>query len=404
MDVFEDTLKRIASIAEKGGFGREVKILLKPKREHIKDLLLGKKSFKAFRVQYNDARGPTKGGIRFHPGVSLEEVRALALWMTLKCAVVDIPYGGAKGGVAVDPKKLKPSELEELSRKYVQAFHEHMGPEKDIPAPDVYTDSQVMAWMLDEYEKINHGHYPAFITGKPLELGGSKVRDYSTAMGAFYVLREFAKMNNMKPQNTRVAIQGFGNAGSNLAKILHNEGYAIVAVSDSKGGIYDNNGIDIPLLIEYKQKKGRVDGFKGTEISNEDLIEAGCDVLIPAAMENQITKENACSVKASVILEVANGPVTSEADKILDSGGVTILPDVLANAGGVVVSYFEWVQNNMGYYWSEKEVLDKLEEKMARAFEEVDKMAKEKGTSYRNASYILGMKRILDAEKLRGNP
>ncbi len=403
MNIFEDTLKRIENLGKIGDFNKkQLQIFSKPKREHYSELVIGDMKFPAFRIQYNDARGPTKGGIRYHPDVSLDEVRALALWMSLKCAVVDIPYGGAKGGVKVNPKQLSQEELEEISRQYVRAFHEEMGPEKDIPAPDVYTTPQIMAWMLDEFEKIKGGHYPGFITGKPLELGGSKGRDKATAMGAYYVLREYVKSNKIDSRIMKIVIQGFGNAGMHISKILFDEGYKIIAISDSKGGVYDKKGLNIPKLIEYKKKKRKVSGFT-KDIKNNDLLELECDVLVPAALENQITKENAGSIKAKIILEVANGPITSDADEILEIGDKIVLPDVLVNAGGVTTSYFEWVQNNTGYYWEEEEVLDKLDKKMTKSFYEIDKKVKEKDISYRDAAYIIAIERILKSEKLRGN-
>lgn len=409
MNVFEQTIERIKELAKIGGFSeKEVSLLKKPKRVIDRNLQIQMdnksiKTFQAYRVQYNDALGPTKGGIRFHPNVTLDEVKALALWMALKCAVVGIPYGGAKGGVIVNPKELSERELEQLSRAYVRAMHEYIGPTKDIPAPDVYTTPQIMAWMMDEFEEIKGEHAPGVITGKPVELGGSKVRDYATAMGGAYVLRQVIDEQGMNPFETKVAVQGFGNAGSHFAKILHEWGYKVIAVSDSKGGIYDKNGFDVPKLIEHKNKKDIVQGFGCKNISNEELLTIECDVLVPAALENQITKDNADKVKAKIVLELANGPTTLEADKILDNKGIVVVPDVLANAGGVTVSYFEWVQNNMGYYWEEKDILEKLDKIMANAFKEVHGIVKELDTSYRNAAYVLALKKIFQAERLRGN-
>ncbi|MDK2849881.1 MAG: glutamate dehydrogenase [Candidatus Woesearchaeota archaeon] len=356
--------------------------------------------FEGYRVQYNDARGPTKGGIRFHPKVDLNEVKALAFWMTIKNAVVDLPYGGAKGGVAINPKELSERELEQVSRNFIKEIHPFVGPNKDIPAPDVYTNDQIMAWMLDEFEKINAGSYPGMITGKPLDIGGSKGRAYSTALGGVFVLEEALKEFNV---GKRVAIQGFGNAGANMAKFLHDKGFKIIAVSDSKGGIYNKNGLDIEKVIEIKQKTGSVVNYSDAKkITNEEVLELETDILIPAALENQITKENADKIKAKIIAELANGPVSFEADEILSKKGTIIIPDVLFNAGGVTVSYFEWVQNLYGYYWSEDEVNQRLKEKMTTAFNELLKIHDKYNCNLRDAAYILAMQRVLEAEKKRG--
>ena len=385
----------------------EMQVLLNPKRVLQVNFPVkmdnGKvKRFQGYRVQFNDARGPTKGGIRFHPQVDLSEVKSLAFWMALKCAVVDIPYGGGKGGVEVNPKELSNNELENLSRGFIKAIHEMVGPTIDVPAPDVYTTPQIMAWMLDEYEKIKGEHLPGLITGKPLELGGSQGRGTATAQGGAYTLRELMKIKSMEPVSTSVAIQGFGNAGSFMAKILDNWGYKIVAVSDSKGAIYDKDGMDVAKLLEYKATEGSVKGF-AEDISNSELLELDVDVFVPAALENQITKDNAANIKAKIIVELANGPTTPEADTILEENNIVLIPDILANAGGVTVSYFEWVQNNLGYYWTEEEVLEKLEKIMVRSFNDTYKTSEKHSTSMRNAAYILAIDRILTAEKLRGN-
>ncbi len=403
MNVFEDTLKRIDEIGKKGGFKEEeIAVFKEPKKVIEKKLSVDGKEYQAYRVQYNDARGPTKGGIRYHPNVTLDEVKALSLWMSLKCAVVGIPFGGAKGGIALNVKEMTPEEVEKVSRAFIQAIHEDIGPEKDIPAPDVYTTPQVMAWMMDEYEKIKGKHIPGVITGKPIELGGSKGRGFSTAMGGAYVLRQLLQKKGMYPEETKIAIQGFGNAGMHLARILQDWDYKIIAVSDSKGGIHAENGLDIFKVIKHKKDKGTVVGAEGKEVTNKEILELECDVLVPAALENQITDKNADKIKAKIILELANGPTTPEADKILASKGVIVLPDILANAGGVTVSYFEWVQNNMGYYWDEEEVLNKLDRIMIKAFEDVDKVVEDRKFTYRDAAYVLAMQRIIDAEKLRG--
>lgn len=361
------------------------------------------KIFTGYRIQFNDARGPTKGGIRFHPQVDLEEIKTLSFLMTLKCAVTGLPFGGAKGGIVVEPKKISKGELERVSREYIRQLYRFIGPQTDIPAPDVNTDSQIMAWMLDEFEKISGMHAPGVITGKPLELGGSLVRDISTSLGAFFVLKEATKEAKLKPSNTNIAVQGFGNAGMNIAKILHEQGYNIIAVSDSKSGIFDKKGLDIPKVIEHKEKTDALSGFKGTkEITNEELLELECDILIPAALEDQITRKNADNVQAKIIMEVANSPITAEADTILEKRKITVIPDILANAGGVVVSYFEWVQNSMNYYWSREEVTKKLEDCMINSTREVIKTTKEFKCTIRDAAYILAVNKVLNAERLRG--
>ncbi|MBI2653618.1 Glu/Leu/Phe/Val dehydrogenase [Candidatus Woesearchaeota archaeon] len=360
--------------------------------------------FTGYRVQFNDARGPTKGGIRFHPDVNLEEIKTLAFLMTLKCTVVNLPYGGAKGGVMIEPKRFSEAEIERISRGYIREIKDFIGPDIDIPAPDVNTDSRIMAWMLDEYEKIKGRHVPGVITGKPVALHGSKAREFSTSMGGAYVLGEMAGALNLKPAKTSVAVQGFGNVGMNIARILHEWGYKVVAVSDSKNGIYNANGLDIKDVIAHKEKTGQVAKFKGAkDISNEELLELKTDVLVPAALENQITKKNANNIKAKLILEMANGPVTTEADDILLKKDIMVVPDILANAGGVVVSYFEWVQNSMNFYWSENEVLDKLKTYMTNAVKDMSKVCGEFNCDMRKALYINSIRKILEAERLRGN-
>ena len=359
------------------------------------------KLFTGYRVQYNNALGPTKGGIRFHPEVNFEEVKTLAFLMSLKCAVLGLPYGGAKGAVQVNPKELSKKELERLSRAYIREIYAILGPKTDIPAPDVYTNAEIMGWMLDEYERIVGRKEPAAITGKPLCKGGSKGRDIATPQGGIYVLKEALKA--LKSKDPMVVIQGFGNVGMGAAKILYDEGYKIIGISDSNSGVYDENGIDIVKLIKHKDKTGKVSGFKGKEISNKELLELDCDVLIPAALESQIHKDNAANIKAKVVLELANAPVTPEADDILFKKRIAVVPDILANAGGVVVSYFEWVQNLDDKYWSLEEVLDKLNKKMVKAFNDVYKKAKKMKTTMRKAAYKLAIDKIMEAEKKRGN-
>ncbi|MBW2976451.1 Glu/Leu/Phe/Val dehydrogenase [Candidatus Woesearchaeota archaeon] len=361
------------------------------------------KIFTGYRIQFNDALGPTKGGIRFHHEVDLEEVKTLAFLMALKCAVVNLPFGGAKGGIVVDAKKLSQGELERLSRAYVRESYRFLGPEVDIPAPDVNTTPQIMAWMLNEYEKIIGKHAPGFITGKPVEIGGSLVRNISTALGGYFVLKEVLKNRNLDMKDMKVAVQGFGNAGMNIAKMLYEDKCKIVAVSDSRTGIYNEKGLDIEEVAKHKASKKSLEGFKGAkEITNNELLELECDVLVPAALGDQITKENADKVKARVILELANHPISAEADTILDKKKVVVIPDILANAGGVAVSYLEWVQNSTNYYWTEKEVTKKLEDCMMTAAKQVEKACQENECSMRDASYILSANKILEAERLRG--
>lgn len=356
----------------------------------------------AYRVQYNTARGPAKGGIRFHHQVTEDEVKALSFWMAMKNAVVGIPFGGGKGGVIINPKELSTKELEQLSRKYIRAMHKDLGVDKDIPAPDVYTTPQVMAWMMDEYETITGESQPGMITGKPIELGGSQGRGYSTAMGGAYIVREIAKIKGLTPKDTTIAIQGFGNAGQHMARLLARWGYRIVAVSDSKTAIHDQKGIDIATASEYKERTKSLAGYDAKQITNEELLKLPVDILVPAALENQITKENAEEIKAKIIVELANGPTTPEADEILHRKSVTIIPDILANAGGVTVSYFEWVQNRQQYYWSETEVLEKLEKIMVEAFHSVHDIAEEKHVSHRTAAFMLAIRRIKAAQTMRG--
>lgn len=359
--------------------------------------------FKGYRVQYNDARGPTKGGIRFHPQVDLEEVKALAFWMTIKNAVVAVPYGGGKGGVTIDKKKYNDGEGERISRGFIKAMHDVLGPNKDIPAPDVYTNPQIMGWMMDEYEAIKAEHLPGMITGKPLSLGGSQGRSYSTAMGGAYVLKEAIELMDVDPLKATVAVQGFGNAGIHIARILDEWEYNVVAISDSSTALYDEKGLDIKRLIKHKQSGERLDTYKDAKrLTNEELLGLKVDVLVPAALENQIHEENAADVRAKIILELANGPVTPEADTILNDNGVVVIPDVLANAGGVVVSYFEWTQNKQGLHWEEQDVLERLEQVMVNSFKRTHEIVKEKDIGYRDAAFALALRRIIGAAKDRG--
>ena len=362
------------------------------------------KVFQGFRVRYNNARGPAKGGIRFHPDETLSTVKALSAWMTWKTAITNLPLGGGKGGVICDPKKMSQAELERLSRGYVRAAYDFIGPEIDVPAPDVYTTPQIMAWMMDEYEKIARHSAPGVITGKPLENGGSLGRGDATARGGMYVLEEAAKSIALDLSKVKVAIQGFGNAGQYAMKLVAEMFKSkVVAISDTKGGIYLESGLDYDKVMEHKKKTGSVANFPGSKnISNEELLELPVEVLIPAAIENQIRADNASKIKAKIILELANGPTTPEADEILFKNKVMVLPDFLANSGGVTVSYFEWVQNQGGYYWTEQEVYDRLRLKMNQATHDVLFTAKSNNVDNRTAAYMVSVKRVADAMKLRG--
>jgi len=410
LNPFKIAQAQLDKAAEKLGMDEEMHAFL---REPMRELCVSipvkmddgaTKIFKGFRVQYNDARGPTKGGIRFHPEETIDTVRALAAWMTWKCAVADIPYGGSKGGIICNPKEMSRGEIERLSRAYVRAIGRFIGPEKDIPAPDVYTNPQIMAWMMDEYSKLMGYNVPGVITGKPIPVGGSLGRGDATARGAVYTIREAAKVIDLDLKGATVAIQGYGNAGSFGAILMKKlMGCKIVAVSDSKGGIYNSNGIDPKEAFEHKRKMGSVIGFEGTEnITNKELLELDVDILMAAALESQITRENADRIKAKLIVEVANGPTTPEADEILYKNGKFIIPDFLCNAGGVTVSYFEWVQNTYGYYWTEEEVHKKLDEKVIKAFHDVYEMAKKKNVDNRTAAYMVAVNRVSEAVKIRG--
>ncbi len=362
------------------------------------------KVFIGYRSQYNNVLGPYKGGIRYHSNVNLDEVKALSFWMMVKCATVNIPMGGGKGGIIVNPKEMSEEELEKLSRGYVKKLWRNLGSDKDIPAPDVYTTPQIMGWMRDEYEKLVGHVDPGIITGKTIEDGGSEGRSYSTAQGGVYCTRELSKKLNLKPEETTVAIQGFGNAGSHMAKILSGMGFQIVAVSDSKGGVKRKEGrgkgFDISRLEEHKKVNGSVVDFEGGEnISNDEILELDVDILVPAALENVITKENAGNIKAKAIIELANGPTTPGADEILKEKNIIVVPDVLANAGGVTVSYFEWDQNVKGEHWSEEDVLERLEKIMVTAFDEVWETKEKYNIDMRTAAFVKAIERV--AEKMQ---
>ncbi|MGG1634071.1 Glu/Leu/Phe/Val dehydrogenase [Paenibacillus sp. FSL K6-3182] len=358
--------------------------------------------FEGYRSQHNDAIGPTKGGIRFHPDVTLDEVKALSMWMSFKCGVVGLPYGGGKGGVICDPHLLSKGELERVSRAFMEAIADFVGPDKDIPAPDVYTTPQIMGWMMDTYSRLKGVNSPGVITGKPLILGGSQGRNEATAQGCVYTILAALQDKNIPIENATAAIQGYGNAGRIAARLLSEAGIKVVAVSDSRGGIYDPNGLDIEQISILKDTTSIREYGEKYYISNEDLLELDVDVLVPAALENVITAKNADRIKAKIVAEAANGPTTPEADRVLWSHGITVIPDVLANAGGVTVSYFEWVQNLANYYWSEAEVLEKLETNMILSYVAVRDLAKEHDTDLRTAAYMISIKRIAAAMEARG--
>ena len=359
--------------------------------------------FEGHRVTHNIARGPSKGGIRYHPDVTLDEVKALAMWMTWKCALMGIPFGGAKGGVVCNPKSMSRFELERMTRRYTSEIINEIGPERDIPAPDVGTDAQVMAWIFDTYS-MNKGHSVlGVVTGKPVQIGGSLGRVEATSRGALYCVREALRKQGTRTEDTRVAIQGFGNVGSYLARFLAEDGARVVAISDSSGGLYNPNGIDVAAAFAHKAETGSLAGLKGADpISNDDLLLVDCDVLAPCALEQVIREDNAALVKAKIVVEGANGPTTPAADSILEERGVLVLPDVLANAGGVVVSYFEWVQGLQEYFWKETEVNAKLNDITTRAFHETWNTHEQRGTSLRLASYGLAVQRVAEATNTRG--
>ncbi|MEP9405655.1 Glu/Leu/Phe/Val dehydrogenase [Peribacillus frigoritolerans] len=360
------------------------------------------KIFTGYRAQHNDAVGPTKGGIRFHPEVDEEEVKALSMWMSLKCGIVNLPYGGGKGGIICDPRQMSIGELERLSRGYVRAISQIVGPTKDIPAPDVYTNSQIMAWMMDEYSRIREHDSPGFITGKPLVLGGSHGREKATAQGVTICIEEAAKRKGIELKGARIIVQGFGNAGSFLAKFMHDAGAKVIGISDAYGAIYKPEGLDIDYLLDKRDSFGTVTTLFDHTITNQELLEQDCDILVPAAISNQITKENAHLIKAQIVVEAANGPTTLEATKILTERNVLLVPDVLASSGGVTVSYFEWVQNNQGYYWEDEEVQTKLKALLVNSFNQIYEMSETRKVDMRLAAYMVGVRKMAEASIFRG--
>jgi len=359
--------------------------------------------YTGYRVQHSLARGPSKGGIRYHPDITIDEMRALAMWMTWKCATVNIPFGGAKGGVVVDPKQLSLLELEHLTRRYTTEIALLIGPETDIPAPDVNTNPQVMAWMMDTYSMHKGYTVTGVVTGKPVNIGGAEGRSEATARGVQYVVREAAKLQNLNLNRAKIAIQGFGNAGAVSARLLAQDGATIVAASDSQGGVYNPKGLDVRSMLAFKQEHGTLVGFPhGEFVNNQDILELPCEVLIPAALENQLDGHNAGRVKARIVAEAANGPTNLAADRILQANGVFVIPDILANAGGVTVSYFEWVQDLQSFFWSEEETNKRLHQIMTRAFYEVLNISQERKVDMRTAAYILAVGRVAEATKTRG--
>lgn len=408
--MLDQALTRLDEAARHLDLDADVLEKLKYPRETTKVRLMirmddgSRKSFMAWRCRYDDTRGPTKGGIRFHPDATMEEVETLAFWMTFKCAVMGLPYGGGKGAVQVDPHTLSKAELERLSRAYVQAFSKIIGPDRDIPAPDVYTNSMIMGWMADEYASIVGEATPAIITGKPIALGGSLGRDDATARGGYYLVKRLAQKLDLN-EGARVAIQGFGNAGQHIARLLGADGYKIVAVSDSRGAIYRASGIDIETLMTAK-KQGSVTALAGTDgisaLPAEELVSVDCDLLIPAALEDMIHEDNAAGVKARVVLELANGPITPEADEILAAKNTIVLPDILANAGGVTVSYFEWVQNRQGFYWPVEDVHARLKTMMECEGDAVWALSQDKRISLRSAAYVHALSRLAGAIEAHG--
>ena len=359
--------------------------------------------FNGCRVQHWDVMGPFKGGLRYHPNVTLDEVTALAMWMTWKCAVIGLPYGGAKGGIQCNPKAMSKGELERLTRRYVSLIFDYLGPHRDIPAPDVYTDAQTMAWIMDTYSQLKGYSVPESVTGKPIEIGGSEGRVCATALGVAFCVREAAKILNLKLKDATVAVQGYGSVGYNAASIMHDMGCKIIAVSDSSGGIRCPDGLNPYDVRVHKSKTGSVINYKDcANITNTELLQTECDILIPAALENQITKDNADKIRAKIVAEGANGPTTPEADKTLHEKGIRLIPDILANSGGVTVSYFEWVQNLTREHWTLKEVNTKLEDKMIKAFDDVYKLSKKEESDMRTAALMLGVGRVAHALKTRG--
>ncbi len=403
-DLFEKIKSRIENLRDYLKLtDSEMSLLLNHKRVSASVLKVHGKEYPAWRIVHNNSLGPGKGGIRFHPGVNEDEVKSLSFWMSIKNSLAGLPYGGGKGGVQVNPKELSQEELQELSREFVKSFHEVIGQDKDIPAPDVYTNPQIMAWMLDEFEKIKGHHEPGMITGKPLALGGIPLRGDSTSKGGVIVLEDYLKKKNVEPSKVTVAVQGFGNAGMHVSKLLHEDGFKVVAVSDSKGGIYQPEGLDVMKVIDTKTSTRTVTNYEASKVSNQEILELDVDVLVLAALENQVTVDNADKIKATTILELANGPITPKADDILHANDVVVIPDILANSGGVIGSYYEWVQNRTGQIFEDEYLRGRLHSKMSENFHKVYEEFIENDFDMRSAAYAIAIRRILEAEKLRGN-
>lgn len=407
-NVFADAIRRLNAAVEHAHVDPEVVERLKHANQFLEVSIPLRMDdgtlqvFIGYRVRHDDALGPTKGGIRYHPSVNLSEVKALAFWMTFKCAVMGLPYGGGKGGITVDPRLLSKAELERLSRGYIRRISDFIGPETDIPAPDVYTNPTIMGWMMDEYSTIHRKRTPAVITGKPIAIGGSLGRDDATGRGAYYCIKELEKKRGWDPKAITVAVQGFGNGGQHAARLLHADGYRVVAVSDSKGGIHNPQGLDIPGVMRVKNESNVLKSSGAKPITNAELLEMAVDILVPSALENVITAANASRIKAKVIIEVANGPTTADADVVLAKNGILVVPDILANAGGVTVSYFEWVQNRTGDSWTEDYVHTRLREIMSREFNAIHDLMGSLKTDMRTAAYVSALRRIGAAVECMG--
>ncbi len=407
MSLFSNITKKLDEIKTIEGLtDKEIELLSTPKKINYTKFEVGGKEISAWRILFNNALGAGKGGIRFHPDVSEDEVKSLSFWMMIKNSLAELPYGGAKGGVKFNPKETSIEDIQEISRKFIDAFYKDLGQDKDVPAPDVYTNAQIMSWMLDQYEKNVGHHEPAMITGKPLELQGSELRNDATAKGGFIIIKEMVKKISKNKGELKIAVQGFGNAGLYISQMLYNDGFNVVAVSDSKGGIYNVDGLNIEEVIAVKKENGSVVGYEdGEEITNKDLLELDVDILVLSALENQVTEENADNIKAKYVVEIANGPVSNEADKILFNKGVMVVPDVLANAGGVIVSYFEWAQNRTGNILDNEYLEGILYKKMISSWDKMMLLYEErnKEIDLRTVAYIIALRRIITAEKLRGN-
>jgi glutamate dehydrogenase (NAD(P)+) len=409
LNLFEIARARFERAADVMQLPRDLReVMIHPKRQLIVSIPVRMDNgeirvFEGYRVQHNIARGPAKGGIRYHPDVTLDQIKALASLMTWKCATVNIPYGGGKGGVICEPKTMSQGELERLTRRYASEIVLMIGPDRDIPAPDVNTDSQTMAWIMDTYSMTVGHSILGVVTGKPVALGGSKGRDEATARGCWYVIREACKVKHIHLNNAKVVIQGFGDVGNTTARLLHEDGAKIIGLSDSRGGVINLQGIDVHEALKHKQKAGSLEGLKGAEpLANAELLELKCDVLVPAALENQITLENAPKIKATIVAEAANAATTPGADEVLLGNGSFLIPDILCNAGGVIVSYFEWVQDLQGLFWTEGEVNNQLEKIMVRSFKEVHDLTQKHKINMRTAAYVQAVGRVADATRVRG--